>query len=110
MKLYADFPLRGWWALLSPLLFKGQLYVSEMEICICVRVCVGFQWLNGKEPACQCRRLKRPSPIPGSGRSPGAGHDNPFQYFCLENPMDRAAWQATVQSHKELDMTEATKR
>ena len=35
--------------------------------------------------------------IPGSGRSPGAGHGNPFQYSCLENPMDRGAWQATVQ-------------
>ena len=34
--------------------------------------------------------------IPGSGRSPGGGHDNPLQYFCLENPMDRGAWRATV--------------
>ena len=34
--------------------------------------------------------------IPGLGRSPGGGHGNPLQYFCLENPMDRAAWWATV--------------
>ena len=34
--------------------------------------------------------------IPGSGRSPGGGHDNPLPYSCLENPMDRGAWQATV--------------
>ena len=34
--------------------------------------------------------------IPGSGRSLGGGHGNPFQYSCLENPMDRAAWQAAV--------------
>ena len=34
--------------------------------------------------------------IPGSGRSPGGGHDNPLHYSCLENPMDREAWQATV--------------
>ena len=34
--------------------------------------------------------------IPGSGRSPGGGHGNPVQYPCLENPMDRGAWQATV--------------
>jgi len=33
--------------------------------------------------------------IPGSGRSPGGGHGNPLQYSCLENPMDRGAWQAT---------------
>ena len=34
--------------------------------------------------------------IPGSGRSPGGGHSNPLQYSCLENPMDREAWQAMV--------------
>ena len=34
--------------------------------------------------------------IPGWGRSPGGGHDNPLQYSCLGNPMDRGAWQATV--------------
>ena len=40
--------------------------------------------------------------IPGSGRSPGEGNGNPLQYFCLENSMDRRAWQAP-QGHKELD-------
>ena len=34
--------------------------------------------------------------IPGTGRSPGGGNGNPLQYSCLENPMDRGAWQATV--------------
>ena len=34
--------------------------------------------------------------IPLSGRSPGGGDGNPLQYSCLENPMDRGAWQATV--------------
>ena len=34
--------------------------------------------------------------IPGSGRSPGRGHDNPLQYSCLENPMDSEVWWATV--------------
>ena len=34
--------------------------------------------------------------IPGLRRSPGGGHGNPLQYSCLENPMDRGAWQATV--------------
>ena len=33
--------------------------------------------------------------IPGLERSPEGGHGNPFQYSCLENPMDREAWQAT---------------
>ena len=36
------------------------------------------------------------SPIPGSGRSPGGWHGSPLQDSCLENPMDRGAWQATV--------------
>ena len=34
--------------------------------------------------------------IPGSGRFPGGGNGNPLQYSCLENPMDRGAWWATV--------------
>ena len=34
--------------------------------------------------------------VSGSGRSPGGGNDNPLQYFCPENPMDRGGWQATV--------------
>ena len=37
-----------------------------------------------------------PGSIPESGRSPGEGHSNPFQYFCLENPMNRRACRATV--------------
>ena len=40
-------------------------------------------------------RLGRSS-IPGSVRSPGGGHGNPLQYSCLENPIDRGAWQAAV--------------
>ena len=34
--------------------------------------------------------------VPGLGRSPGGGHGNPLQHSCLENPMDREPWQATV--------------
>ena len=37
-----------------------------------------------------------PGSIPGSGRYPGGGHDKPFHYSFLENPMDRGAWQAIV--------------
>ena len=44
--------------------------------------------------------------IPGFGRSPRGGHGNPPQYSCLENLMDRRAWQATVHGvTKKLDMT-----
>ena len=51
---------------------------------------------SGKELAFQCRRLRDPGSIPGSGRSPGEGHGNPLQYSCLENPMDGGALQAMV--------------
>ena len=34
--------------------------------------------------------------ISGLGRSPGEGNDNPLQYSCVENPMDRGAWHGTV--------------
>ena len=46
---------------------------------------------EGKASACNAGDLGL---IPGSGRSPGEGNDNPFQYSCLENSMARGAWQA----------------
>ena len=46
--------------------------------------------------------------IPGSERVPRGGHGNPLQYSCLENPMDREAWQATVWGLKESGTTEVT--
>ena len=57
---------------------------------------------DSRESACN---VGDPGSIPGLGRSPGEGNGNPFQYFCLENPMDRGAWRATV--HK-LTESEAT--
>ena len=47
----------------------------------------------GKESVCNAGD---PGSIPGLGRSPGEGNGNPLQYPCLENPMDRGAWWATV--------------
>ena len=46
--------------------------------------------------------------IPKSRRSSGEGNDNPLQYSCLENPMNREAWWATVHWSQESDTTEAT--
>ena len=45
------------------------------------------------------------SSVPGLGRSPGETNGYPLQYFYLENPMDRGAWQTTVHGVAELDMT-----
>ena len=48
---------------------------------------------DGKESACIAEDLGL---NPGSGKSPGEENGNPFQYSCLENPMDREAWWATL--------------
>ena len=48
---------------------------------------------DGKESTCNVGNL---GSVPGLGISPGGGHGNPLQYSCLENPMDRGAWWATV--------------
>ena len=52
--------------------------------------------LVGKNPAARTGDIKNTDLIPGSGRSSGGQHGNPLQYSCLENPMDRGAWQAAV--------------
>ena len=61
---------------------------------------MGIKWYlgfpggsDGKESACNAADV---GSIPGSERFPGEGNGNPFQYSCLENPMDRGAWWAVV--------------
>ena len=65
------------------------------HICACVYICVlGFPGsLVSKESACSAGDR---SLIPGSERSSGEGNGNPLQFSCLESPMDRGAWWATV--------------
>ena len=55
---------------------------------------VGFP--GGSEDKASACKAGDPGSIPGLGRSPGEGNGNPLQYSCLENPMDREAWRATV--------------
>ena len=50
-----------------------------------------------------------PGSIPGSGRSPGEENGNPLQYSCLENPMDRGGWRATVHGVARVKHDLATK-
>ena len=66
----------------------------------CVLIISPFPWKLGfpvgsdsKASACNA---EDPSLIPGSGRSPGEGNDNPLQCSCLENPMGGGAWRAVV--------------
>ena len=61
-----------------------------------------------KNPPANARDRRDAGSIPGLGRSPGGGHGSPFQYSCLENPMDRGAWQTTVHKVIESDITEVT--
>ena len=64
------------------------------------------QWV--KNPPANARDIRDECSTPGSGGSPEGGHINPLQYSCLENSMDRGAWQAAVDRVTESDTTEAT--
>ena len=64
-------------------------------------ICFFFFWTSQvvrvvKNPPDNAEDIRDVGSIPGSGRSPGGEHGNPFQYSCLENPMDREVWQATI--------------
>jgi len=54
--------------------------------------------LAAKNPPPNAGDVRGGGLIPRLGRSPGGGHGNPLHYSCLENPMDRGTWQATVHS------------
>ena len=79
---------------------------KEMWDCLGFISFVGLPWwIISKETACQCRRHEFEI-FPGLGRFSRGGHGNMIYYFCLENPMDRGAWRATVHGvEKESDMT-----
>ena len=67
---------------------------NKLPQLICDRVWV---IIVAKNPPANAKDSGDASLIPGSGRFPGVGNVNPLQYSLLENPMDRGAWQATVQ-------------
>ena len=70
-----------------------------------------FLWFNTFK--CAVSVVKKPpanagdiGSIPGSGRSPGRGNGNPFQYFWWNNPRDRGTWRATARGVTQLDINE----
>jgi len=77
------------WLLSNPL-------PHSYEKCYQLGCVEGFPYGSvGKQSVCNAGDT---SSISGSGRSPGGRHDNPLEYSCLEIPMDKEAWQATVRS------------
>ena len=86
---------------------KEGIYVHIKMIHVDVQQKQGLPgWLSGKESASDAKDTEDTGSIPGSGRSPGGGHDNPLQYSCLENPTDRGAWRATFHRVAKSDTTE----
>ena len=77
-------------------IFKTKLLsaLNYLDNCVNHILCKGFP--GGSEVKASASNTGHLGSIPGSGRSPGEGNGNPLQYSCLENPMDRGAWWATV--------------
>ena len=77
-----------------------------MSLCICTGERDFFHSSVGKESTCNAGD---PGSIPELGRSLGEGNGNTLQYSCLENPMDRGAWQATIYGVASVEHDLATK-
>ena len=80
-------------------IIESQNYGSSF-FCVCRSVAsirASRLALVVKTPSANAGDIRDTGSIPGSERSPGEGNDNPLQYSCLENPMDRGAWWAIVQ-------------
>ena len=82
--------------LVSGSTFSVQVEGTSKWFCPAIKGMKPPQWLSGKESGCSAGATGDMGSIPRSGRFPGRGRGNPLQYSCLENPMDRGAWQATV--------------
>ena len=80
-------------------MFNSTIYNSPhlyLFIYIYIYICIFLGSLIGKESNCNAGNTDNSGSIPVSGRSLEGGNDKPLQYSCLENPMDRGAWWATV--------------
>ena len=75
-----------------------NIYYTTFNVC---NTCIRLYWASQlalvvKNPALNSGGIRDMGLIPGLGRCPRRGHDNPLQHSCLENSMDRGAWWATV--------------
>ena len=87
--------------------FLGQCFLSQLY----QGLTSGLpRWLGSKEYTCNGEDTGDVGLIPASGRSPGGRHGNPLQFSCLENPMDRGAWRASVHRVAELETKEGAER
>ena len=82
-----------WWA---PVHGAAKSDKTEQPTHKCMSTLYMHGFPGGSEGKASACNAGDPSSIPGSGRAPGEGNGNPLQYPCLENSMDRGAWQATV--------------
>ena len=82
-----------WFECLCLPTYPPNFYV---EILIPNMMVLGGEGFEGGEVKASASNAGDPASIPGSGRPPGEGNGNPLQYSCLENPMDRGTWLATV--------------
>ena len=74
----------------------GRGWHCEQSCLVACKMSVASLGLSSKESTCNAGAAGDAGSISGSGRSPGGGHGNPLQYSCLEKPLDRGAWWATV--------------
>ena len=82
-------------------MFTFWIIIPDLGTGVCVSLVV-------KNPLANVRDIKDACSVPGLGRSPGGEHGNPFQFSCLENPINRGTWWAIVHRVTESDTTEAT--
>ena len=95
---------------LVPFSIKTLKVLSRTTLFKCIYTLIKLLWWHSsKESACNAGATGDMSSIPESGRSPGGGHSNPVQCSCLQNPMDRGAWQATVRGVARVGHDWATK-
>ena len=96
----------AWWAAVHGV-SQSRTQLKRLSSSSCSRREKGFPHSSvGKSPACNAGDL---GSIPDSGRSLGEGNGNPLQYSCLENPMDKGAWQAIVYGIARVGHNLATK-